>query len=129
MAMGFVMLLSLVVTFGGYLMRSGSTEQLGQVNVSYIQSMLEQMNYNIRLLKMGKVFCVVIIVLFSSLFLAMLGMTVIIGTSLSRPELAIAIMALIIICFPTLYWYQQRLYRRIESQKQRLEIVLKLIDR
>ena len=128
-AMSFVMLLALAVAFGGYLLRSGSSEQLGSSNVHYIKLTIEQLNYNIRLLKMGKVFCMVIIILFSSLFVAMLGMSLVTGTSLSRPDLAGAIMALIIICFPSLYWYQNRVQMAIESQKMRLETVLAMIGR
>lgn len=127
-AMSFVMLLSLVVAFGGYFMRSGSAEQLGCSNVEYIKLTIEQLNYNIRLLTMGKMFCMVITILFSSLFLAMLGMSIVTGTSLSRPELAGAIMALIIICFPSLYWYQKRVQIANETQKIRLETVLAMMD-
>lgn len=127
-AMSFVMLLSLVVAFGGYLLRSSSAEQLGRSNVEYIQLVIEQLNYNIRLLNMGKMFCMVITTLFSSLFLAMLGMSLVTGTSLSRPDLAGAIMALIIICFPSLYWYQKRIHLATEAQKMRLETVLAMID-
>ena len=127
-AMSFVMLLSLVVAFGGYLLRTSSAEQLGSSNVEYIRLVIEQLNYNIRLLKMGKVFCMVITILFSSLFLAMLGMSLVTGTSLSRPDLAGAIMALIFICFPSLYWYQKRVQMATETQKMRLETVLAMID-
>ena len=123
-AMGFVTMLSLVIAFGGFLMRHGSYKRMGVPNSEYIEYLLQQVNYNLRLLNMGKMFCVVIVVLFTSLSLAMLGMSVITGMSLKRPDLAGTIMAVILLCFPALYLYQRRVYNRIAEQKLQLEQML-----
>jgi hypothetical protein len=123
-AMGFVLLLSLVIAFGGLLMRHSSYERMGESNQGFLKLLCEEADYNIRLLSMGKTLCVVIIVLFGSLFLAMFGMSFVTGMALNHPDLATAIMVLIILCFPALYFYQKRIHHKIALEKLQLEAML-----